>query len=66
MDEFDKEISLIEKKNPSEVNGELKSYFVVIEKPNGKFAIKWEKKISTHIRHKVSALVAKHYVAASN
>ncbi|WP_428329473.1 hypothetical protein [Mucilaginibacter sp.] len=65
MDEFNKEIELIEKKNPSEVNGPLSSYFTVTQRENGSYRLTWEKNVSTHIRHKVAALVKKHYVATT-
>jgi hypothetical protein len=63
MDEFDKGLSQIEINNASEINGSLKDYFTVSARENGTFKIKWEKSISTHIRHKVAALVKQHYVA---
>jgi 16S rRNA G527 N7-methylase RsmG len=62
MDEFDKAIAQIEIDNSSEINGALKDYFTVLEKENGTFNLKWEKNISTHIRHKVSKLVKKYYI----
>lgn len=62
MEAFDKEIELIGKSNPSEINGALKDYFTVTRKLNGQYKLTWEKNISTHIRHKVAALVKKHYV----
>ncbi|MDB4925034.1 hypothetical protein [Mucilaginibacter sp.] len=62
MDEFDKAIVQIGINNSSEINGDLKDYFTVIKKENGTYNLKWEKAISTHIRHKVSALVKKYYV----
>jgi 16S rRNA G527 N7-methylase RsmG len=62
MDEFDKAIAQIGLNNPSEINGDLKDYFTILKKENGRYNLKWEKNISTHIRHKVSALVKKHYV----
>jgi len=62
MDEFDKAIAQIEIDNSSEINGALKDYFIVLEKENGTYNLKWEKNISTHIRHKVSKLVKKYYI----
>lgn len=61
MQEFDKEIRQIELNNPSEINGDLKDYFTVVIKEDGRFKLTWEKNISTHIRHKVMALVKKYY-----
>lgn len=63
MDEFDKALAQIGINNASEINGDLKDYFSIIPKENGRYNLKWEKTISTHIRHKVAALVKKHYVA---
>jgi len=63
MDEFDKGIAQIGINNASEINGDLKDYFTVSQRENGTYKIKWEKSISTHIRHKVAALVKQHYKA---
>jgi hypothetical protein len=63
MDEFDKGIAQIGINNASEINGDLKDYFTVSAREDGTFKIKWEKDISTHIRHKVTALVKQYYVA---
>jgi hypothetical protein len=65
MNEFDKEIALIEKNNASEIQGPLKDYFTTFKKPNGQIKVTWEKAISTHIRHKVVALVKKHITSAA-
>ncbi|MDB5114965.1 MAG: hypothetical protein JWQ79_457 [Mucilaginibacter sp.] len=62
MDEFNKEIEQIALNNASEINGSLKEYFTILNKPDGRSVIKWEKKVSTHIRHKVSAAVKKHFI----
>lgn len=62
MENFDQEIKQIELNNSSEINGDLKDYFTVITRADGKFKIVWGKSISTHIRHKVAALVKKHFV----
>ena len=61
MQEFDKEIEQIEKSNPSEINGNLKDYFTVTIREDGRYKLSWEKNISTHIRHKVAALVKKYF-----
>jgi hypothetical protein len=63
MDEFDKGIAQIGINNASEINGDLKEYFTVVQKENGTYKLKWEKSISTHIRHKVAALVKKNYIS---
>jgi C4-type Zn-finger protein len=63
MDDFDKEIEQIALNNASEINGPLKEYFLILNKPDGRSVIKWEKKVSTHIRHKVAAAVKKHFIA---
>jgi hypothetical protein len=62
MDEFNSELAKIEKSNPSEINGPLSSYFTVTTREDGRYKLSWEKNISTHIRHKVAALVKKHFV----
>jgi hypothetical protein len=62
MQEFDKEVALIGTNNSSEINGDLKDYFTVFQRPNGTYKLIWEKSISTHIRHKVAALVKKYYI----
>ncbi|MFD2143939.1 hypothetical protein [Mucilaginibacter antarcticus] len=64
MQEFDKGIAQIAATNASEINGDLNDYFTVSTREDGTFKIKWEKAISTHIRHKVTALVKQHYAAA--
>jgi len=62
MDEFNKEIQQIALKNPSEINGDLKDYFTLFQRPDGSYKLIWEKNVSTHIRHKVAAVVKKHFV----
>lgn len=64
MDEFDKALAQIGINNASEINGDLKDYFTVTKREDGSYKIKWEKNISTHIRHKVTALVKQHYTVA--
>lgn len=61
MEEFDKALAQIGINNASEINGNLKDYFTILKRDNGTYKLKWEKNISTHIRHKVAALVKKHY-----
>ncbi|MES2426448.1 MAG: hypothetical protein V4560_05720 [Bacteroidota bacterium] len=61
MDEFDKGIAQIGINNASEINGDLKDYFTVSTREDGTYKLKWEKSISTHIRHKVAALVKQYY-----
>jgi len=61
-DEFNKEIATIGEKNASEINGELKDYFSIIQRPNDSYKIIWEKKASTHIKHKVTAVVKRYYI----
>jgi hypothetical protein len=61
-DEFNKEIAAIGEKNASEINGELKDYFSIMQRPNESYKIIWEKKASTHIKHKVTAVVKKYYI----
>ena len=63
MSEFDKEVEKIGTDNSSEINGELKAYFTVLTTESGRYKLVWEKKTSTHIRHKVAALVKKHFVS---
>ncbi len=63
MQEFDKGIEQIAATNASEINGALKDYFTVTTREDGAFKIKWEKAISTHIRHKIAALVKQYYGA---
>ena len=65
MDEFNKEIQQIALKNPSEINGDLRDYFMLLQRADGSYKIVWEKNISTHIRHKVAAVVKKHYVTSA-
>jgi len=62
MSEFDKEVEKIGTDNPSEINGALKDYFKVLTTDGGRYKLVWEKKPSTHIRHKVAALVKKYFV----
>ena len=62
METFDQEIKLIQLNNSSEINGDLKDYFTVITRPDGKYKITWGKPISTHIRHKVEKLVKKYFI----
>jgi len=62
MDEFNKEVEKIGLSNPSEINGSLKDYFTISQRANGTYKLVWEKNVSTHIRHKVAALVKKHFV----
>lgn len=61
-DEFNKEIAAIGEKNAVEINGDLKNYFSIIQRPNDSYKIIWEKKASTHIKHKVIAVVKKYYI----
>jgi hypothetical protein len=62
MENFDQDIKQIQLNNPSEINGELKNYFSVITRADGKYKVIWGKPISTHIRHKVEASVKKHFI----
>lgn len=62
MENFDQEVKQIQLNNPSEINGELNNYFSVITKADGRYKVIWGKPISTHIRHKVEALVKKYFV----
>ena len=62
MENFDQEIKQIQLNNSSEINGDLKDYFTVITRPDGKYKITWGKSVSTHIRHKVEKLVKKHFI----
>ena len=62
MQEFEKEIAAIGLKNASEVNGDLKDYFTIIQRPNESYKIVWAKKASTHIKHKVTAVVKRYYI----
>jgi hypothetical protein len=62
MQEFDKEIAAIGEKNAVEITGDLKDYFSIIQRPNDSYKIVWEKKASTHIKHKVTAVVKKYYI----
>jgi hypothetical protein len=64
MENFDQEIKQIQANNPSEINGELGNYFSVITRANGSYKVIWGKPVSTHIRHKVEALVKKHFIPA--
>jgi hypothetical protein len=61
-DEFNKEIAEIGLKNAGELTGDLKDYFTIIQRPNESYKIVWEKKASTHIKHKVTAVVKKYYI----
>ncbi len=61
-DEFNKEIAAIGEKNAVEINGDLKDYFSIIQRPNDSYKIIWSKKASTHIKHKVTAVVKKYYI----
>jgi hypothetical protein len=61
-DEFNKEIAAIGEKNAVEIIGDLKDYFSIIQRPNDSYKIIWEKKASTHIKHKVTAVVKKYYI----
>jgi hypothetical protein len=61
-DEFNKEIAAIGLKNASEINGDLKDYFSIFQRPNESYKVIWEKKVSTHIKHKVTAVVKKYYI----
>ena len=61
-DEFNKEIDAIGLKNAGELTGDLKDYFNIIQRPNDSYKIVWEKKASTHIKHKVTAVVKKYYI----
>ena len=61
-DEFNKEIAAIGLKNAGELTGDLKDYFKIIQRPNDSYKIVWEKKASTHIKHKVTAVVKKYYI----
>jgi hypothetical protein len=63
MENFDQELKQIQLNNPSEINGDLKDYFTVFTRPDGSYKLIWGKSISTHIRHKVVALVKKHFIA---
>ncbi len=62
MDEFNKEIAAIGEKNAIEIKGDLKDYFKIIQRPNESYKIVWEKKASTHIKHKVTAVVKKYFI----
>ena len=62
MQEFGKEIAAIGEKNAVEITGDLKDYFSIIQRPNDSYKIVWEKKASTHIKHKVTAVVKKYYI----
>jgi hypothetical protein len=37
-------------------------YFKITQRPNDSYKIVWEKKASTHIKHKVTAVVKKYYI----
>ena len=63
MDEFDQAIKKIGIDNSSEINGDLKDYFLVTKRADGTNKITWEKNISTHIRHKVTKLVKEYYIS---
>ncbi len=65
MDEFNKEIQQIGLNNASEINGDLRDYFSLFQRADGSYKIVWEKNVSTHIRHKVTAVVKKHYVTST-
>ena len=62
MENFDQDIKQIQLNNSSEINGDLKDYFTVATRADGKYKIIWGKPISTHIRHKVEALVKKYFI----
>jgi hypothetical protein len=61
-DEFNKEIAEIGLKNAGELTCDLKDYFTIIQRPNESYKIVWEKKASTHIKHKVTVVVKKYYI----
>jgi len=63
MENFDQEIKQIQLNNPSEINGDLKDYFAIITRPNGSHKLIWGKSVSTHIRHKVAAVVKKYFIS---
>jgi hypothetical protein len=63
MDAFDQAIKQIGIDNSSEINGDLKDYFLVTKRADGSNKITWEKNISTHIRHKVTKLVKEYYIS---
>ena len=61
-DEFNKEIAAIGAKSAGELVGDLRDYFSIIQRPNDSYKIVWDKKASTHIKHKVTAVVKKYYI----
>jgi hypothetical protein len=62
MDEFNKEIAAIGLKCAGELTGDLRDYFSIIQRENESYKIVWEKKASTHIKHKVTAVVKKYFI----
>jgi hypothetical protein len=62
MDEYNKEIAAIGAKNAVEITGDLMDYYKIIQRPNESYKIVWEKKASTHIKHKVTAVVKKYFI----
>ena len=62
MDEYNKEIAEIGAKNAVEITGNLMDYYKIIQRPNDSYKIVWEKKASTHIKHKVTAVVKKYFI----